>query len=75
MVLISRIKQGKDMNLEVEDPTREVDLEVEAEIQFIDVTLVTSSVINHTSALIMIMQDKGVIMLPKERKKKYKHLR
>ena len=42
------------MNREVEDPTREV----EAESQSINVTLVTNSVIDPTSALIMKMLDK-----------------
>ena len=50
------IKQGKDMNREVEDPTREVD--VEAKSQSINVTLVTNSVIDPTSALTMKMLDK-----------------
>ena len=54
------------MNQEVEDLTREVEVEVEAESQSIDVTLVTNSVIDPTSSLIMKMLDKKVIMLPKE---------
>ena len=41
------------MNLEAEDPTRGV--EVEEEIQSIDVTLVTNSVIDPMSALTMII--------------------
>ena len=61
------------MNREVEDPTREV--EVEAESQSIDVTLVTNSVIDPMSALTMKILDKGVIMFPKENKQKYKYLR
>ena len=40
MVQTSRTKQGEDMNQEVEDPPREV--EVESESQSIDVTLVTN---------------------------------
>ena len=40
MVLTNNIKQGKEMNLEFEDHTIEV--EVEVEIQAIDVTDVTS---------------------------------
>ena len=58
------------MNREVKDPTREVEVEAEAEAesQSIDVTLITNSVINPMSALTMKMQDKGIIMLPKENK-------
>lgn len=52
------------MNREVEDPTREVEVEVES--HSIDVTLVTNSVIDPKSALTMKMLDKEVIMLPKE---------
>ena len=59
------------MNREVEDPTREVEVEVEVESQFIDVTLVTNSVIDPTSALIMRMLDKEVTMFPKENQQKY----
>ena len=63
------------MNREVEDPTREVEVEVEAESQSIDVTLVTNSVIDPTSALIMKMLDKEVTMLPKENRPKYQYQR
>ena len=70
---ISEIKQGKDMNLEAEDPTREIEVEVES--QSTDVKLVTNSVIDPMSAPTMIMQDKGVVMFPKEVKQKHKHLR
>ena len=59
------------MNREVEDPTREV--EVEEESQSIDVTLVTNSVIDPMSALTMKMIDKKVIMLPKENRQKYQY--
>ena len=75
MVQTSRIKQGEDMNREVEDPTREVEVEVEAESQCIDVTLVTNSVIDPTSALIMRMLDKEVTMLPNENRRKYQYWR
>ena len=40
MVLTSNIKQGKEMNLELEDPT--VEIEVEAECQSTGVIDVTS---------------------------------
>ena len=63
------------MNREVEDPTREVEVEVEAESHSIDVTLVTKSVIDPTSALTMKMLDKKVIMLPKENQQKYQYRR
>ena len=63
------------MNREVEDPTREVEVEVEAESQSIDVTLVTNSVIDPTSALIMKMLDKEVTMLPKKNRQKYQYQR
>jgi hypothetical protein len=53
----------------VEDPTREV--EVDTESQFINVTLVTNSVIDPTSTLTMKMLDKKVIMFPKENQKKH----
>ena len=71
MVQTSRIKQGEDMNREVEDPTKEVEVEVEAKSQSIDVTLVTNSVINPTSSLTIKMLDKEVIMLHKENGSKY----
>ena len=53
----------------MENPTREV--EVEAESQSINVTLVTNLVIDPTSALIMKMLDKEVTMFPKENRLKY----
>ena len=73
VVTISRIKQGEDMNREVEDPTRDVEVEVDTESQSIDVTLVTNLVIDPMSALTMKMLDKKVIMLPKENRQKYKY--
>ena len=33
VVTSSRIKQGEDMNQEVEDPTREVEVDVEVEVE------------------------------------------
>ena len=59
----------------MEEPTREVEVEVEAESPSIDVTLVTNSVIDPTSALIMKMLDKEVIMFPKENRLKYHYLK
>ena len=71
VVQISKIKQGEDMNREVEDPTREVEVEVEAESQSTDVTLVTNSVIDPTSALIMKMLNQEVTMLSIKNQHKY----
>ena len=71
VVQTNRIKQGEDMNREVEDPARAVEVEVEVVSQSIDVTLVTNSVIDPMSALIMKMLDKEEPMLPKENKLKY----
>ena len=59
----------------MEDPTREVEVEVEAKSQSIDVTLVPNSIIDPTSSLTIKMLDKEVIMLPKENKQKYHYLK
>ena len=63
------------MNQEVEDPTREVEVEVEAKSQSIDDTPVKNSIIDPTNALTMKMLDKEVIMLPKENRLKYQYLK
>ena len=63
------------MNQEVEDSTKEVDVEVEIESQSIDVTVVTNLVIDPMSALIIKILDRGVTILPKENKHKYKYPR
>lgn len=42
MVLTSKNKQGKDMSLEVEDPTNEIEVEVEVGSQSKDVKNVTN---------------------------------
>ena len=61
------------MNREVEDPTREVEVDVEAKSQSINVTLITNSVIDPTSALIMKMLNKEVTMLPIKNRQKYQY--
>ena len=59
------------MNREAEDPTKEGEVEVEADSQSIDGTLVTNSIIDPMSALIMRMLDKEVTTLPKKNRQKY----